>query len=115
MAEASRIGDQIILMVRLGRVEVAQRLDQDRRAGGLPIDQLLQRGDIHGLLRRVREEHAGAVLPPTVLALTVHRERVNDLQEQQRERSQRHLRWVEHNFHGLRGVGDARTHLLIGG
>ena len=82
MAVAAGIVHQIVLMMCLGRVEVAQRLDQDRRAGGLPIDQLLQRGDIHGLLRRVREEHAGAVLPPTVLALTVHRERVNDLQKQ---------------------------------
>ena len=68
MAVAAGIVHQIVLMMCLGRVEVAQRLDQDRH--------------IHGALRLVRVEHASAVLPAAVFALLVHGERVNDLQKQ---------------------------------
>ena len=79
MAVAAGIIDQIVLMLCLGRIEVAQRLDQHGGPAGIAVHQLFERGDEYGFLGVVGEEHASAVLSAAVFALLVHGERVDDL------------------------------------
>ena len=84
------------------------------RSGSRAVDQLLQGRHVHGTLRLVRVEHAGAVLPAAVLALLIHRERVDDFQEQQCQCPQAYPCWVESNLHGFGCIRTARAHLLVG-
>ena len=53
-------------------------------------------------------------MPAAVLALLIHRERVDDFQEQQCQCPQAYPCWVESNLHGFGCIRAARAHLLVG-
>lgn len=114
MAVAIGILVEIILVVILGLVEVAQRQVLD---GDLPVDVFLLVGkDLIDcrLVILVGVIHAGAVLRSRVMALPVDACRVDSLEIHLQQKLQRYLGGIVHDMNGLGKAGLVGAHLFVG-
>src|ERR1051325_258536 len=110
---AVRIPLQVILVVVLGRPELAERHDLCRDRAR-PLRPRALHGALRGLaLLLIVVEDRGAVLRPDVVALAVRRGRVVQAEEVVEDRVVRDLRRIESDLQRLGVAGAAGLHVLV--
>ena len=115
VAVAAGMHIEVVLVIVLGGIEVAERFDLDGHCfsdGGGEFGFL---GHEHRTQVGIGVVDAGAILRPHVTALTVHAGRIDGAEEElHEEREGKALRVVFH-FDGLGKTGVVAAHLFVGG
>ena len=115
VAVAAGMRIEVVLVIVLGGIEVAERFDLDGHGAADGSGEFRFLGHEHRAKFGIGVVDAGAVLRPHVTALTVHAGRVDGAEEELHEERERKALRVVFHFDGLGKTGVVAAHLFVGG